>query len=74
MKLTNIASNMSEVEFGRHTVLFSYQTPVAALVMGELYQTENKFSQTTSKHISKWLAGREAKFKPQSFFNDLVKD
>jgi len=38
------------------TVLFSYQTPVAAFAPGVGFiRTEKFFSVTTSKHINKWI-------------------
>lgn len=78
MKLKPLGSNMNQLNTGKWTVLFSYETPVAALDdrSGKYYQTEEKFSATTSKHINKWLGAKktEAEKKPQSFFNNLVKE
>jgi hypothetical protein len=54
------------------TVLFSYSTPVAAMVGGKLFKTEKYWSVTTSKHIGKWLDGRDAEVKPQSYFDHLI--
>jgi hypothetical protein len=73
MKLNPISANCNVVEYGRHEVLFSCKTPVAAFVMGKLYRTGHKWSVTTSKHINKWLDGRDAEIKEQSFFDDLIK-
>ena len=78
MKLTRIASNMTEVELtGDKLVLFSYETPVAARVDGKIYKTDCRWSRTTSKHITKWLqlfgpATEVDGEKPQSYFNDLA--
>ena len=45
----------SEVHIGGGTVVFfSYETPVAAVHDGTYYQTRQKYSVTTSKHISRW--------------------
>lgn len=56
MKLNPIASNMTEVEIGDKTVLFSYKTPVAYHEAGIGYTKTNKhWSVTTSRHINKWL-------------------
>lgn len=56
MKLKQIASNMTEVTInGVGTILFSYQTPVAAKTPTGLKVTTTKYSVTTSKHITKWL-------------------
>ena len=73
MKLNPIASNMTEVEIGDVTVLFSYKTPVAAQTEDGFYvRTEKHWSVTTSRHINKWLAGARAELKPQSYFDGLT--
>lgn len=56
---------------------FSYETPVVAVIGGEAFCTEKKFSVTTSKHCGKLLSrmsysGESATLKPQSFFEALV--
>jgi len=73
MKIRTIKSNMTELEVNGATILFSYETPVAANVKGKFYRTQTKWSVTTSKHINQWLDGAKAESKPQSFFDDLVK-
>jgi len=57
MKLTPIGTNVTELELENGiTVLFSYRTPVAAFVPGlGVIRTEEKFSQTTTKHTNKWI-------------------
>jgi hypothetical protein len=55
MKLTPLASNMTEVEIGDKTVLFSYKIPVAYHDSTGVYRTNKYWSKTTSKHINKWL-------------------
>ena len=56
MKLTPIASNMTEVETSEARILFSYRTPVAAYVFGEGFvRTEKWYSVTTTRHINKWI-------------------
>ena len=62
MKLVPIAKNQNEVIFGEGTVvLFSYQTPVAAMLpSGRYVRTDAWYSSTTSRHINKWLAGVSA--------------
>lgn len=73
MKIKNVGSNMTEVDFGAVRVLVSYETPVACYVDGEgYYKTEKKFSSTTSKHINKWLDGAATSLKPQDFFTGLL--
>jgi len=74
MKVQNIGSNKSEaITSGGCVVLVSYATPVACLENGKFYRTEEKFSVTTSKHINQWLSGVVAENKPQSYFNNLLK-
>lgn len=62
MKLRPLASNMTELTLNDGTtVLFSYQTPVAAHVPGSgFYRTTGHYSKTTTRHINKWLAGAAA--------------
>jgi hypothetical protein len=77
MKLRPIASNMTELESGDKTVLFSYQTPVACHIAGEgYYRTSKRWSVTTSKHIGKWLAANRAQGpvaeRDQAFFDALI--
>lgn len=56
MKLKQLASNMTEVSINSvGTILFSYQTPVAALTPEGAIRTNKKWSVTTSKHIGKWI-------------------
>jgi len=76
MKLKPLASNMTEVEVGDFTILFSYQTPVACHEAGVgVSQTEHKWSATTTRHINKWMNTHgfvNYAIKPQSFFDNLI--
>ena len=81
MKLRQIASNMTEVTTEKGQVLFSYETPVAAILCKApegldewctVVRTSHKWSQTTSRHINKWLDGLTAEERPQAFFDNLV--
>jgi len=72
MYLRKLGDNETEVSLGTGTVLFSYETPVAANVDGKFYKTDEFFSVTTSRHINKWLNGANAEVVPQSFFRELV--
>lgn len=73
MKLRQIGPNQTEVILSPDKVVFfSYETPVAAIIDGKFYRTSKRFSVTTSKHINRWLDGRKAEEKPQSFFDSLV--
>jgi hypothetical protein len=73
MNLNPIATNMTELSFQDGTkVLFSYKTPVAAIVNGTYVRTSKKWSRTTSKHINKWLDGINAEEAEQQFFDTLI--
>lgn len=71
LHLSNIGSNQTELTANGVRVLFSYQTPVAAWINGEYFKTDKKYSNTTTKHINKWV--HLASVKPQDFFDNLVK-
>jgi hypothetical protein len=79
MKLRKLGNNqtvitMQDGDFGK-SILFSYDTPVAALINGRVYKTSKKWSVTTSRHINQWLSDLEAdkvEEKDQSFFDNLV--
>jgi hypothetical protein len=57
MIVQQIGSNQTEVQLADGTcILFSYVTPVAALVPGKGWiRTAHKWSGTTTKHINAWL-------------------
>ena len=78
MKVQSIGSNQTEVQLADGTcILFSYATPVAALVPGKGWiRTATKWSTTTSKHINRWLADNRVRdialTVPQSELDQLV--
>ncbi len=77
MRLRNVGSNMTEITTEKGQILFSYETPVAALLADAdngdtVVKTSTKWSVTTSRHISKWLDGLTAAERPQAFFDNLV--
>lgn len=73
MKINVIGANQTLVHLPVGTILFSYETPVAAYVSGRGYiRTAEKFSKTTSKHINQWLGGANAEVVPQIMIEDLV--
>jgi hypothetical protein len=82
MKLNRISTNETEVilnemlvDTTKHaTVFFSYDTPVAAKVGTTYYRTSDTFSNTTSRHLNKWLEGVEATAKSQTWFEKLLFD
>ena len=57
MKVQSIGSNQAEVSLADGTeILFSYGTPVAALVPGKGWiRTAFKHSATTTKHVNAWI-------------------
>lgn len=74
MHLTPLGPNITEVRIKDKYVLFSYQTPVAySDNTGACFKTSKKWSNTTSKHIQKWLGGRPATVCSQSELDELVK-
>lgn len=59
-------------------ILFSYETPVAALVYENgnwhQYKTDKFWSRTTSRHINSWNPkGGVFGLKPQEFFDNIAK-
>ncbi len=74
MQVQPIGSNMTELTLKNGTsILFSYKTPVAGWDDKGSFRTDKKFSVTTSKHINKYLGGKDiGRTVSQSFINDLV--
>ena len=73
MKIKSLGANQTEVETNIGTIFVSYETPVAICMNdGTYYRTEYKWSVTTTRHINKWLDGRECGTKPQSFFDEAL--
>jgi len=67
MKLHRISATETELHRGNDVVFFSYDTPVAYFLSGVGYfRTDKTFSQSTSKHICKWLRGFKAEVVPQA--------
>lgn len=73
MKIKPVGSNMTELQLDDVHVLFSYETPVAACIFGKGFvRTEKWYSQTTTRHINKWLDGVDAPEVPQAFIDALI--
>ena len=73
MILNPVGSNMNEVVIEGKYILFSYKTPVAGWDVSGAFRSEDFFSVTTSKHINKYLGGKDVGRKvPQSFIEGLV--
>lgn len=71
-----LGANATEVTFENVKVLFSYQTPVVyEILSGDqsgIYKTDKFWSRTTSKHINKWLDGRDAGLVEQQYFDKAI--
>ena len=73
MKLNPVGSNMNEVEVNGKSVLFSYKTPVAGYDDQGAFRSEDWFSMTTTKHINKYLGGKDVGRKvSQSYIEGFV--
>jgi len=75
VKLRQIGINQTEITTIEGTViLFSYETPVAALLPSGTYvRTATKWSTTTSRHINKWLDGVNAGTVDQEVLEGLAR-
>ena len=76
MKLTPIAANQTSVTFNDGTeVFFSYKTPVAAYLPEKGYvKTEKFYSETTSRHINKYLPTKDVPTVSETFLKQLSGD
>jgi len=73
VSVKNVGSNMIELEMNGIKVLYSYETPVAGFDSAGAFRTDTKYSVTTSKHINKYLGGRDVgRIVTQQFINDSV--
>ena len=75
MKLKKIGSNQTELSKNGLVVLFSYETPVAALLpSGRYIKTGMKYSITTTRHVNSWLQGvfSDVETVEQSFIDGLI--
>ena len=73
MKIAVKGSNMTELEVNGKSIMFSYSTPVAGYDDEGAFRTEEKFSVTTSKHINKYLGGKDVgRLVPQAYIESLV--
>jgi hypothetical protein len=73
MKIKSIGKNKTELHINDKIIFISYETPVAACIDGQFFKTDKKWSVTTSKHINKWIDGREHEIRSQAFFDNLIK-
>jgi len=82
-KLKIIGSNMTELNFPKCVIFFSYETPVAAYSwMDGFVVTDEYHSKTTTTHINKWLRKefdlsdstiKNMKKVPVSYFKNIIR-
>ena len=74
LKLNPIKPNMTEIETDKYKVLFSYQTPVAYSdkQTQKIYETNKKWSRTTTRHIKLWVNHYTTKFVNQFVLDELL--
>tara|TARA_R100000315_G_C5222436_1_gene134068 strand:- start:1084 stop:1311 length:228 start_codon:yes stop_codon:yes gene_type:complete len=71
--LKPIASNMKELIVNGVSILFSYETPVAGWDNEGAFKTEEKYSKTTTRHVNKYLGGKDiGRTVSQEYINNLV--
>ena len=70
----SLGSNSAEIGVGEWLVLISYQTPVAVYNTrnSHVFVTSSKFSNTTTKHINKWVDGRPTTQADQEFIEKVA--
>ena len=82
-KLRVIGSNMTELQFPKNDIFFSYETPVAAYSWIDGFViTDEYHSKTTTTHINKWLkahgvsadAIKNMKKVSVNYFKNLIKN
>ena len=76
MNVTSLGANRTEISLKNGSRVFvSYKTPVAAYIVGVGYvKSEQRWSNTTSKHIGQWVGGtaKNVETRPQPFFDNLL--
>ena len=73
MKLIPYGSNQNLVEINKDTEIFySYKTAVAGKIKGQYYRTNRWYSQTTTRHINKYLGKLKYIEVDPSFFESIT--
>ena len=73
IEINPVGSNMTELTVAGKTILFSYKTPVAGYDEQGAFRTSTNYSVTTSKHINKYLGGKDVgRVVDQSYIDNLV--
>ena len=64
---------MKELIVNGVSILFSYETPVAGWDNEGAFKTEEKYSKTTTRHVNKYLGGKDiGRTVSQEYINSLV--
>ena len=73
MQLRPIGSNMNEIVVKGKSILFMFDICRAPADENGAFRTDEKFSVTTSKHINKYLGGKDVgRVVEQSWIEGLV--
>lgn len=73
MQLKNVGHNMTELKVNNVSILFSYETPVAGHDEQGAFRTDKYYSVTTSRHINKYLGGKDiGREVTQDFINEVA--
>ena len=74
MKLNCIGLNQTELVLNdKSRLFFSYSVPVVFInAKNQAFKTSKKYSATTTKHINKYLNGKNAEYKNQEFFDNII--
>jgi hypothetical protein len=72
MQVNLLGANQTEVRQNDKVLFFSYKTLVAANVNGKFYKTNKFYSNTTSKHINKWLENRDVEIVSQEQLEQIA--
>lgn len=74
MRIRSLGANKTLLTLKNGVQVFlSYETPVAARLLNFDYvRTSQKWSRTTSKHITQWLEGVNARTVEQSYLDELL--
>jgi CRISPR/Cas system CMR subunit Cmr4 (Cas7 group RAMP superfamily) len=75
MRIERLGANQTVVHTSTASVLFSYDTPVAARILASpvrYIKTSTTYSKTTSKHVNMWLRNNTAETVAQCDLDALV--
>jgi hypothetical protein len=75
MRIERLGANQTVIHTSKASVLFSYDTPVAARILASpvrYIKTSTTYSRTTSKHVTMWLGNNTADAVAQRDLDALV--